>query len=243
MEKEEQEYATSTLRPLFNVSAASLEEPIHPRYDSIFANDIEEDWKSSLEAWEPFVALIPKFQHLADIVVKFSSGSNGLPPGLLPAIEKHHPRCRLHLSCFRFKSLSREVTDPDEHALVTSPNLHSMSIMHQYRLSNGETDHNEAAALRTVALAPNLKHVRMLCCIPASSSELHQVRDLPLDVWKGFSPPIDGPEGRKARLKSLAFVGYGENLNIQKLATWYVKAFQSYRCSSGHKSIRITGSN
>lgn len=99
--------------------------------------------------------------------------------------------------------------------------------MHTYRDSNGVDDHNGAAAMRTVELAKNLKHVRMLGCRPASSRELYLVRERPVTTWKGFVPSIDGRTGdaegqeqEKTKLESLSFLGFSQPLNIATLETW-----------------------
>jgi hypothetical protein len=94
--------------------------------------------------------------------------------------------------------------------------------MYMYRDSSGIDDHNGAAALSTVALAPNLKHVKMLGCRPASSPALYQARGRALEEWKGFMPPIEIAQEKrvKTKLESLAFICYNNSLDCTKLEKW-----------------------
>ena len=163
---------------------------------------------------------MPKFQNITDLVLEIRSK---LPPGLLEVLENHYPTCKLHLWNFRFKSLNDDATDPDERALATSPNLYSLSVKHMYRDSNGMDDHNAVATLETVKSAPNLKHIRMLGCRPASSPGLYQARGRPLTPWKGFMPPIEDSRAKKnmkTRLESFRLEGYNDRLTISKLQKW-----------------------
>ena len=196
----------------------------HRSYNSVFVYDTRGERETREEAWLPLVETLSKFKKLDDIIVTVSSG---LPPGLLSAIEQKHPHCRLHLHNFRFKSLNDGVTDPDERALPTSKNLHSLDIMYLYRDSNGVDDHNGAAALRTVSLAKGLKHVRMLGCRPGSSPGLYAARNRPLEEWGGFVPPIkeddeelQNASRQKTTLESLEFSGYDKKINIAKIRKW-----------------------
>ncbi|KAJ4353182.1 uncharacterized protein N0V89_004908 [Didymosphaeria variabile] len=178
-----------------------------PTRDDLFGD--KDPWTRAQILWEPIVTLLPDFKHLTDVVVQVRGR---LPAGIVAALEQSHPECRLHLRNFTFQSLHEDVTDPDERALATSSNLHSLSIQYMFRDSPGKDDHNEAAALRTVALAPNLKHVTML----ASA----RPRGRPVQLWKGFMPPIDEPDGSKSRLESLAFTGRRSQLTAAKLSKW-----------------------
>ena len=101
---------------------------------------------------------------------------------------------------------------------MTSPCLHSLSVLSTWRDSDGNDDHNSAAAIRTVGLAPNLKHVRMLGCRPASSSRLHSSLCRVKQEWKGFIPPLEAVN--KASLESLSFCGYADNLGQSGLNEW-----------------------
>lgn len=218
----------------------SLDESITPRFSEVFTTDVAVDRERATEMWKSFIAVLPHFKHLTDLVVQLPSG---LPPGLLAAIEEHHPACRLHLWNFRFKSLQDNFTDSDERALATSPNLHSLNIMYMYRDSNGVDDHNGAAALRTIALAPNLKHVKMLGCRPASSPALHRAMGRALEEWKGFVPPIEEAREKKVKtkLESLAFVCYNNSLNCAKLEKWSAIAdfskLKVLSCAIGDKEL------
>ncbi|KAF2468411.1 uncharacterized protein BDR25DRAFT_305060 [Lindgomyces ingoldianus] len=222
-----------------------LAEPISPCFNEVFCSDSKVDRSTAEHTWSPFIAALTRFKHLTDIVLQVQSR---IPPGLMNTIERYHPNCRLHLRNFRFKSLHEEVTDPDERALAMSKNLHSLSILYMYRDSNGVDDHNGAAALRTVGLAKNLKHVRMLGCRPASSPALFRARERPLEKWKGFVPAIEeedeGREGKgreKTKLESLSFVCYSNALNITKLEKWEQVAdfsqLKTLSCSTGNKAF------
>jgi hypothetical protein len=193
-----------------------LEEPLNPYFYQVFIGDGDLDtveWHA--EAWKPLVSLLGEFRHLSNLVYKCRSR---FAPGLVTAIQQHHPACKIHLRHFRFKSLHDDITDPDELALAASPCLHSLSILNVWRDSNGVDDHNKDAALCTVSLAPNLKHVRMLTGRPASSFSLHRSRDRPKEPWKGFNPR---PEAfRKASLESLSFCTYYANFSRSKLREW-----------------------
>lgn len=211
-------------------------ESTSPRYNSVFICDSIVDRSTAEQIWSPFIAILGKFKHLTDIVLEIETR---IPPGLLAAIERHHPSCRLHLRKFRFKSLHDEVTDPDERALATSENLHSLSILYMYRDSDGVDDHNGAAALRTVRHAKNLKHVRMLGCRPASSYALYAARSRPLEEWKGFVPAIeeedeenrDGEGWEKTKLESLSFLVYSNALTVEQLVKWEeIADFSQLKC-------------
>ena len=195
----------------------TLPELLKPDFPSVFGSDgMNNKLEDDLEVWKPLVLVICEFRNLSDLIYTCSSR---FPPGLLDAIHRHHPTCRLHLRFFRFKSLNDAVTDPDEHALVTSPCLHSLSVLYTWRDSQGIDDHNEDAAIRTVALAPNLKHVRMLGCRPASSAALHMSRSRPKESWNGFVPPID--TFNRSSLISLSFCGYYRELTKVKFDEWH----------------------
>lgn len=194
----------------------SLEEPLHPVFDVNFRGDGQLDTPEEHgEAWRPLISLLEKFYHLTDLVYECEGR---FAPGLIGAIQQYHPTCKIHLHRFRFKSLHDDTTDPDELALATSPCLHSLSILGTYRDPNGVDDHNNAAALRTVSLAPKLKHVRMLGCLPASTPELYLSRNRRVEAWKGFKP---SPEPcKKALLESLSFCRIYDKLSRSKLDEW-----------------------
>ncbi|KAF2100240.1 hypothetical protein NA57DRAFT_54336 [Rhizodiscina lignyota] len=194
----------------------STAESLNPSFESVFVMDGKSDNREdALEAWNPLIYLLPKFQRLSDLIYNCDSK---FPPQLLDTVSQHHPECKVHLRSFRFKSLNEPVTDPDELALAQSPLLHSLSIKCTYRDSRGVDDFNGDAAIRTVALAPNLKHVRILGCRPASSPQLQRARNIPRGEWKGFIPPVD--IFKKAHLLSLSFCAYDDRLSRKKLDLW-----------------------
>ncbi|KAF2656479.1 hypothetical protein K491DRAFT_379976 [Lophiostoma macrostomum CBS 122681] len=229
----------SPIRPSFNLS-----EPISPNFDSVFSSDGENKRSEAEAVWKPVVTALSRFKHFTDIVLQIRSR---FPPNLMAVIERYHKTCRLHLRNFRFKSLHEDVTDPDERALACSQNLHSLSIKYVYRDSRGTDDHNDAAALRTVALSKNLKHVRMLGCRPASSPMLARSRGRPVEPWKGFIPAIEdvndheGFTQAKTKLESLSFLGYRKNVDIKKLGRWEQIADLSHlralSCSTGKEDF------
>ncbi|CAI6339190.1 unnamed protein product [Periconia digitata] len=197
-----------------------LDEPAYPEFDEVIIGNHGRDREAAERVWEPFVSAFARFRYLTDIVFQ---SSHPIPPGFMASIEKHHPTCRLHMRSFRFQSLNEAVTDLDERALAMSKNLHSLSIKCATRQSTGMADHNGAAALRTMELAPNLKHVRWLGCRPASSFHLYQARGQPLPRWDGFVPAIINSEGQhrqKLQLESLSFLGYDDYLHETKFAIW-----------------------
>ena len=202
------------LRPISN--SFSLEEPLAPSFWSVFGRDpTPQDRAAALETWKPLVDLIGEFQHLSDVVY---SCRTQFPPGLLDALQTHHPTCKLHLRSFRFQSLHDQLNSPDELALITCPLLHSMSVLHTYRDSAGQDDFNGEAALQAVSLAPNLKHVRMLGCRPVSSPALHSARRRPRAKWNGFKPPFKA--AGKGSLITLGLAGYSDRLDRAKLNDW-----------------------
>ena len=187
----------------------------------------------------PVVSAIARFKHLTDVVLQVRTR---FVPGLLAQIEKYHPACRLHVRGFAFLSLHDDVTDPEERALAISGNLHSLSIKYMYRDSHGVDDYNEAAALSTVRHAKNLKHVRMLGARPASSPALYRARGTPLSQWKGFVPPIEeSDDAPKAKLESLSFVGYSDNLGMKKLNKWKdvadLSSLKVLKCSTSDENF------
>ncbi|KAJ4296353.1 hypothetical protein N0V90_006398 [Kalmusia sp. IMI 367209] len=230
----------------------SLHEPITPVFNDIFTtdreeergihiSDPEEDREVLRQTWEPIITLIAQFKNLSDIVIQLQTR---MPPDLVATVAEHYPKCRVHLRDFRYKSLHNNVTDPDERSLAISTNLHALSIMYMYRDTDGVEDHNGAAALHTVALAPNIKHVRMLGCSPAVSIKLYQAKERPLKPWKGFIPPIDESRSQnraKAKLETLGFTGHNDELTLQRLARWEAVAdFSSLEvlaCSIGSPSV------
>jgi hypothetical protein len=194
----------------------SLEEPLHPSFNEVFVSDGYLDTpERHAEAWKPLVSILGHFRHLSHLVYECRGR---FAPGLVAAIQRHHPACKIHLRRFRFTSLNDDITDPDELALAASPCLHSLSILGTWRDSNGIDDHNTAAALSTISLAPNLKHVRMLGCRPASSPSLYRSRDRPVEAWKGFNLPSE--LFGKASLESLSFCTYYDKLSEKKLVEW-----------------------
>ncbi|KAL1607624.1 hypothetical protein SLS60_002558 [Paraconiothyrium brasiliense] len=184
-----------------------------PNRDNFWGN--EDPWRAQT-FWEPLVRLLPKFKHLTDVVAQVRGG---IPVGIVATLEQSHPECRLHLPNFTFRSLHEDITNPDERALVTSSNLHSISVEYRFRDHHGMVDYNEAAALRTVALAPNLKHVRILGVRPRNSAGLRAM-GRPFEPWKGFIPPIDEADRPKSKLVSLELTGAYSQLTPEKLAIW-----------------------
>ncbi|KAE8151453.1 hypothetical protein BDV25DRAFT_128787 [Aspergillus avenaceus] len=171
---------------------------LSPPFDRYFASDkheaeIYEDWTSP--RWDPLVAFISELQHLVELNYDCL---NAFPPGILVALHEHHPSCRLSVNTFRLRSLNEPKTDHHEIDLLRSPCLHAIN------------DFNEEAARAAVAIAPNLKHVRLQKCMPKFKG-----------TWKGFIPPLQhGQVGQKRELTTLSLSGYGNSVHGDKPRQW-----------------------
>lgn len=178
------------------------DDDLEPCFDKYaFTYDEKDDGPAEVSrSWEPLTSLISQLKHLTELNYVCV---NQFPPCLLEALHKHHPACRLNLNSFRFRSLREPKTDPYEMELISSPCLHSISVRHVTRDSNGHEDYNEDAIFQAVAIAPNLKHVKLLRCIPERTAELHEVAHIPRQPWKGFVPPVK--IDRVGNLTSLSF--------------------------------------
>lgn len=186
-----------------------------PQFHTVFAGDHDEAGPDeSSHAWSPVVSLISSLSHLMDLIYECK---NQFPPCLLQALHRHHPACRLDIRTFRFRSLRKPNTDPNELALVTSPCLHSLSVRYITRDEDGNDDYNEEAVMRAVASTPNLKHVNMLGCSAADSPGLYFSEDIARVPWKGFIPPLEKFQIRS--LISLAFYGY-HDITKEKMDVW-----------------------
>ncbi|KAL1961538.1 hypothetical protein VTN77DRAFT_1625 [Rasamsonia byssochlamydoides] len=175
---------------------------LEPYYDDMFTTDEVEDKPTEVSrAWEPLASLISRLKHLTELNY---ACVNQFPPCLLQALHQYHPGCRLNLHTFRFRSLRWPVTDPYETELISSPCLHSLRVRHIRRDSNWDVDYNVEAVLRAVAIAPNLKHVKLQHCI--SIPPPPYLRRLPRtrrQAWQDFVPPVE--THRIGRLTSLSF--------------------------------------
>lgn len=178
------------------------DDDLEPRFDEYaFTYDEEDDEPSEASrSWKPLALLIARLKRLTELNY---ACVNQFPPCLLQALHEHHPACRLNLHNFRFRSLREPNTDPYEMELIRSPCLHSVCVKHVTRDSNGHEDYNEDAIFQAVAIAPNLKHVKLLRCIPHRTSALREVAHIPRRPWKGFVPPVN--TDRVGNLTSLSF--------------------------------------
>jgi len=140
-------------------------------------------------AWAPVVNLVETLPQLTKLVYDCR---NQFPPGLLDAVHKHHPQCKVYHLSFRLRSLRWKNPDLHEMAIATSPCLHSVKVRYAWRDSNGEDDFNLEAMLELVAgLAPNLKEVRMIRLVPALSMRALRRHAIPREPWRslpGFVP-------------------------------------------------------
>lgn len=194
----------------------ALEEPLYVPFSRTFSVDgPKNDRDADTAAWQPFVSLLGSFQRLNDLIWDCRGR---FPPALLDTLVQYHPHCRLHARKFRFLSLHEPATDPDELALVNSPNLYSLSSVVVYRDSSGKDDFNIEAARRTITAAPNLKHFRLLGASPASSPYLARARGIPRKVWAGFQP--SPPRNEKASLESFSTIGDQETISLTELNLW-----------------------
>ncbi|KAJ4412493.1 hypothetical protein N0V82_008762 [Gnomoniopsis sp. IMI 355080] len=164
------------------------EEPMFPmgglhysHSEAIIERSSEEDM-----AWIPVVNLIKRLPGLTTLVYDCR---NQFPPSLLDAVHEH-PFCKLKHLTFRLRSLLRDVPDPYEMALATSPALYSVRVRCAWRDSNGDDDFNHEAMLELVAgLTPNLKEVVVHYASPYMRN-VHYRR--PRGTWRGLPGFVPG---------------------------------------------------
>ncbi|KAI9713617.1 MAG: hypothetical protein M1820_001000 [Bogoriella megaspora] len=177
------------------------EEPIFPTSGSHVSHGEAIIERSSEEdmAWAPVVSLIERLPGLTTLVYDCR---NQFPPSLLDAVHEH-PLCKLKHLTFRLRSLLRDVPDPYEMALATSPCLYSVQVRCAWRDSNGDDDFNQEAMMELVAgLAPNPKEVIVVNVSPYMRSAQ---RRRPRGQWRGL--PGFNRSSSKGSLTSLSLLG------------------------------------
>ena len=75
--------------------------------------------------WLPLANMTRQLFALSDM---FYSCSDQFPPCLLRALHEVAPKCRLHVSTFKLRSLHDGILDRHEHELITSPCLYSVRV-------------------------------------------------------------------------------------------------------------------
>ncbi|KAH6649346.1 hypothetical protein F5144DRAFT_588088 [Chaetomium tenue] len=142
------------------------------------------------EAWLPFAVFLGQLPALTDLVY---GCTHQLPPCVLTALHKYHPRSRLHVDAFSLRSLRQERhqlhdIDPDDFALATSPclyNLHAMCIPYD---DWGRFDYNLEALehIVTSGCAPGLRKISIDYRSPSGTLALVDALQEPRYAWKGF---------------------------------------------------------
>lgn len=180
----------------------------------------------SSRLWAPLISLISEFRHLTDL--KYTC-NNRFPYRLLHAIHQHHPACRLDVHSYHLRGLSDLITDPHKLELIKSPCLHRLTIRYVMEArsednwdEDEEDDHSEESiqtVLRSLGLAPNLKHLHLIGCLFYISKPLFDSRVAFKRAVKkkGFKPPENNL--RLGALESLSFTGY-QGVTKAKLQQW-----------------------
>lgn len=171
-----------------------------------------EERKQRNEAWLPLSLFISRLPGLRDL---HWTCSDSVPLCVVLALQGNMST-RLHIDAFYLRSIVQYrdafpgvVVDPDELALATSPNLHSITAVHSGRINAlGRIDYNDEAVLQMVAgLAPNLKGVRMKYFKESPFVNRHRAKLEPLPPWQGLIPeadvttPLIAPQGRLEALR------------------------------------------
>ncbi|KAL4874911.1 hypothetical protein BJY04DRAFT_224517 [Aspergillus karnatakaensis] len=115
-----------------------------------------------LDAWVPLSIFLRRLQGLKDL---FWLNRSQFPPCLLDVLHQTLPRCRLHVSGFRFDSIDSRsrgtsMVNAHESALATSPSLASVVCALPGTLDNPA--HHEADIMQMAAgAAPNLSEIHI----------------------------------------------------------------------------------
>jgi hypothetical protein len=104
---------------------------------------------------EEMVTLVSKIPKLRNLTFK---GNRPIPLSLLRVLEKHQPRCHLHIREWHRKSADMDHNDPAEIALAQSPNLRTITVELWDDWSTG-LDLRKYALKRIVLLSPHLESV------------------------------------------------------------------------------------
>lgn len=160
------------------------------------SSDSEPDEES--RSWKPIASFVSKLDRLSDLIY---ACYDRFPHCLLQVLHKHQPYCRLCLSNYRFLGLRDSIMDPHTLALIHSPCLHSLGV----KATRNDTDGSRAAALRTVTVAPNLKHLN-LNLWQAPSNPFESNSEVPKQPWKDFIPLVE--TSRLGSLTSFSLSGF-----------------------------------
>ena len=166
----------------------------------------------------PLARLVQLLPRLHDVLY---SGLPQLPPGLLPALLRYQPRCRLHVFTLAPRSLHLTNTDPDELALVTAPCLYGLWMWYYNEtLDYGAPDgHADAVQNIVRGLAPNLKQVHLFQD-RSYCYDQHGDFQPPL-LWNGFTRAGQDLPCAPAQLESLELgVGMGRFLAERDVDGW-----------------------
>lgn len=143
--------------------------------------------------WRPLARLMEELPGLTMLAFRCGGYDSQFPPCLLETLHQRLPRCRLRIDNFRLRSLNRPEIDEYELKLITSPNLHSISVQYEEIKGydfDGQPNYQGDAVLRMAAgLARNLQDVRILRW---AGNE----QDFPLPPrpqWNGFVTPLREP--------------------------------------------------
>lgn len=176
------------------------------------------------EWWGPLVRFISSF-HLKDL---FWNSAEQIPRCILSVLNKHVPRCRLHVQAFDLRSLHQRTIlqniDDAEYELASSPSLHSIISPYSVFDATGCANYNGEATLRLVAeLAHNLKHVWVWDNTLRGSGDRRPGRSTRQLAWRGFRPQSDNVwcevPRTKGQLQSLR-IDPDSALTGSQLATW-----------------------
>ncbi|PGG95351.1 hypothetical protein AJ79_10106 [Helicocarpus griseus UAMH5409] len=164
-----------------------------------------DSYERLLAAWEPIVEFIARFQHLTDFIY---ANTSQLPTNLLYALQRHHPKCRLHVRK-RMWALYCPPTDVYELELAKSPCLHSLTV---HLLYVGSHRHNDVALRVVNSLAPNLKHVEL------TFHTFHSKRSRKVFL-RDWEDAMQNPKTSKLRELETLIISEVK-LNRESLETW-----------------------
>lgn len=167
-------------------------------------NPTTEEKKRWELAWEPLAKLVTELTGLVDVIFE---ARDQFPRCLLASIHQFGPKCRLHIHTFnlfslRFPEMDPPVVDPNDIALVTSPNLCSVVVSYRTRTAGLPDYHTIGLMMLVCELAPNLKHVCMRSYV--SGQFTMAPAQAPPREWFSSKPAV---KSKKAQLRSLVFDG------------------------------------
>lgn len=191
--------------------------------------------------WMPLASFISQLPALQDLVWAFGSH---MPQSVLSAVSARS--CRLHMHCFRLRSLiqlrdSPRPINPKDYALASSLSLSSIVVEVRDFETDGMVNYTVEAVMQMVAgTAPNLAHVCLLRSMAGNSIPHREAIRIGKPVWSGFSPPgaVEADQLQLpvlGSLQSLVFTGYASH-GIENWAR--LTDFTNLRCLNMHWSLR-----